>query len=204
MDNPAKTTHPIHDLLSRRWSPRAFAERMVEREKLGSVLEAARWAPSCYNEQPWFFIVATKENPEEYNRLLGCLVEFNQQWAGKAPVLMLSVAKLQFERNQKPNRHATHDVGLATENLVIQATALGLVAHQMAGFDADKAREEFQIPENCEPMAAIALGYPGDPKTLPLELSEKELAPRARKPLASFVFAGRWGAPSPLARAGSQ
>ena len=124
MEKPADTKHPIHNLLRRRWSPRAFSGRMVEANQLCSVLEAARWAPSSYNEQPWRFIVATKENPVEFDRLLSCLVEGNALWAQQAPVLMLSVAKLSFEKNDKANRHAIHDVGLAVENLVIQATVL--------------------------------------------------------------------------------
>lgn len=198
MDRPAEIRYPIHDLLRRRWSPRAFADRMVEREKLLSLLEAARWAPSSYNEQPWSFIVATRDDPAEYERLLGCLVEGNIAWARRAPVLMLSVAKLQFDRGGKPNRHAFHDVGLATENLAVQATAMGLCVHPMAGFHVDKAREVFAIPADHEPVAAIAVGYPGDPASLPDPLRERELAPRTRRALQQFVFSGRWGQPSPL------
>lgn len=201
MEKLADSKHPIHDLLRRRWSPRVFSDHAVEPEKLRSLLEAARWAPSSYNEQPWSFFVATKENPVEYERLLSCLVEGNQRWAKRAGVLMLSVAKLHFERppgRGTPNRHAFHDVGLAVENLVVQATALGLVVHQMAGFHLEKARELFRIPEGYEPVAAIALGYAGDPATLPEPLRERELAPRTRKPLEEFVFTGQWGQTSPL------
>ena len=200
MEKPADTKHPIHNLLRRRWSPRAFSGRMVEANQLCSVLEAARWAPSSYNEQPWRFIVATKENPVEFDRLLSCLVEGNALWAQQAPVLMLSVAKLSFEKNDKANRHAIHDVGLAVENLVIQATVLGLGVHQMAGFHADKAREVFQIPSGYEPVTAIAIGYFGDPESLPESLREQERAPRSRKPFEEFVFAGRWGQVSPLVK----
>jgi nitroreductase len=198
MQKLAETRYPIHELLRERWSPRAFADRMVEPEKLRSLLEAARWAPSSFNEQPWSFIVATKEHAGEYERLLSCLVEGNVRWAQHAPVLMLSVARLAFERNQKPNRHAFHDVGLAVENLVIQATALGLAVHQMAGFHVDKARELFSIPDGHEPVAALVLGFPGDPAGLPEDLREREVAPRIRKPLESFVFSGQWGQSSPL------
>ena len=194
----AETRYPIHELLRERWSPRAFADRMVEPEELRSLLEAARWAPSSFNEQPWSFIVATKQHPGEYERLLSCLVEGNVRWAQHAPVLMLSVAKLAFERNQKPNRHAFHDVGLAVENLVIHGMALGLFVHQMAGFHADRAREVYGIPESHEPVAAMAIGYPDDPGRLPDDLRERELAPRTRRPLESFVFSGQWGQPSPL------
>src|SRR5437879_4076372 len=127
MEKLAETQYPIHGLLRRRWSPRAFSSRPVEPDKLRSLWEAARWAPSSYNEQPWSFIVATKDDEAEYARLLSCLVEGNIQWAQHAPVLMVSVARLSFEEDGKPNRHAFHDVGQAVSNLIVQATALGLV-----------------------------------------------------------------------------
>lgn len=198
MEKPAETLYPIHELLRRRWSPVAFSNQAVESEKLASLLEAARWAPSSFNEQPWSFIVATKENPAEYERLLGCLTEGNIAWAKQAPVLMLSVAKTNFERNGKPNRHAFHDVGLAAENLVLQATALGLFVHQMAGILPDKARETYGIPKGHEAVAGIALGYPGDGAALEEKLQKRQNAPRSRKPLESFVFTGKWGEKSPV------
>jgi len=198
VERPAETNYPIHELLRRRWSPRAFADQPVEREKLLSLLEAVRWAPSCYNEQPWAFLVATTDNPEEYARLLDCLVEGNQQWARLAPVLMVSLAKLAFDRNQQPNRHAFHDVGLAAENLVVQAMTLGLFVHQMAGIHVDKIREMYALPAGWEPVAGIALGYAGELERLPEKLRQRELAPRERKPLEAFVFEGRFGQASPL------
>ena len=198
MEKPAETHYPIHDLLRRRWSPRAFSDRRVDPAIMRSLLEAARWAPSSYNEQPWSFIVATKDDPVEFGRLLSCLVEGNIQWAQHAPVLMVSVARLTFEDDGKPNRHAFHDVGLAVANLIVQATALGLVVHQMAGIFPDKIRELYGIPEGYEAVAGIALGYPGDPQSLPEELRKRELAPRERKPLTEFVFSGSWGQTSPL------
>ena len=198
MEKRAETQYPIHDLLRRRWSPRAFSDRRVEPDKLRSLWEAARWAPSSYNEQPWSFIVATKEDEAEYARLLSCLVEGNILWAQHAPVLMVSVARLSFEEDGKPNRHAFHDVGQAVANLIVQATALGLVVHQMAGILPDKIRELYGIPGGHEAVAGIALGYPGDPATLPERLRQRELAPRSRKPIQDFVFAGRWGRPSPI------
>lgn len=204
MEKQAETAYPIHDLLLRRWSPRAFSNQPIEPEKLCSLLEAARWAPSCFNEQPWSYIIATQDNSAEYERLLSCLVEANQEWARLAPVLMLSVAKLYFERNGKDNRHALHDVGLASENLVIQAMAQGIFVHQMAGFDLDKARQQYGIPERYEPVAAFALGYPADPEALPEGLQEREQAPRTRKPLDAFVFGNRWDRPSSLVSQGDQ
>jgi nitroreductase len=198
MSRTALPDQPIHDLLKNRWSPRAFADRPVEPEKLRGLLEAARWAPSSYNEQPWAFLVATHGQPEEYARVLGCLIEFNQGWARAAPVLFLTCAHLTFDRNGLPNRHAYHDVGLAVANLTVQATAEGLAVHQMAGIMPDKVRARFGVPEGWDPVSAIALGYPGNPDGLPEELRRRELATPTRKPLRSFVFSGAWGSPSPL------
>ncbi|MBD2199976.1 MULTISPECIES: nitroreductase family protein [Calothrix] len=193
----APTEYPVHDFIRSRWSPRAFSDRAVEPEKLLSLLEAARWAPSSFNHQPWSFIVATKEDVTEYNRLFSTLVEFNQGWAKNAPVLILSVAKIRTD-DGKTNRHAFHDVGLAIENLILQATSLGLFAHQIGGFNADTARETYQIPADYEPATVLTIGYPGDPENLPDGLRDRELAPRTRKPLSEFVFTGQWGNTSPL------
>lgn len=193
MEKPADTQYPIHELLRRRWSPRAFADRRVEAETLRSLLEAARWAPSSSNEQPWSFIMAGKDDEAEFGRLLSCLVEANSIWVQHAPVLMVSVARLSFEEDGKPNRHAFHDVGQAVADLSVEATALGLFVHQMAGFHPDKVRELYGVPKEFEPVAAIALGYPGDPQTLPEKLRQRELALRERKPIAEFVYTGRWG-----------
>ncbi len=191
-DKLADTQYTIAEPLQKRWSPLAFSDRMVEKEKLLSVLEAARWAASSYNEQPWSFIIATKENPVEFERLVSVLAEGNQIWARNAPVLMLSVAKLDFERNGKENRHAFHDVGAAAASLAIQAAALDLFVHQMAGFDVPKAKEVYQIAEGYEPVAAIALGYLGDAQTLSESLQQREQNPRTRKPLEKFVFSNQW------------
>lgn len=193
MTRLAQTDYPIFELLQKRWSPRAFADRPVERDKLLRVLEAARWAPSSFNGQPWVFIVATKDQPEQFEKLLGCLIEFNQTWAKAAPVLMLSVAQLKFELNNQPNRHAFHDVGLAAAQLTVQAMAEGLYVHQMAGILPDHARQVYGIPEDFEPVTGIALGYLGDPQSLPDKLREREVVPSTRKPLSSFVYAGQWG-----------
>src|ERR1700691_6340781 len=184
--------YPVHSLLTERRSPRAFSSRTVAPETLGSLLEAARWAPSCMNEQPWSFIVATKQNQPDFDRLLHCLVEFNVRWAKHAPVLVLSIARLTFASNGAPNRHALHDVGQAIAHLTFQATASGLAVHQMAGFDVEKARYEFSIPPNHEPVAVAAVGYPGSAASLPERLREKELAARKRKSLKDFVFEGEW------------
>src|SRR5271157_2517328 len=167
---PAPAAALIHDLISHRWSPRAFDSRPVEPEKLRSLFEAARWAASSYNAQPWYFIVATKADPENFKKILDCFVEFNQSWAKNAPVLALSVARLKFEHNGDPNRHAFHDVGQAAANLALQATHLGLQVHQMAGLLPDKARQIFGIPDGYEAVAGLAIGYPGDHNALPDQL----------------------------------
>ena len=187
--------HPVLDVIRIRWSPAIYSPRPVETEKLLSVLEAARWAPSSFNAQPWSFLVARKEEPEEFGRMLSCLVPGNVVWAQHVPVLMISVARLQFD-NGNPNRHALHDTGMATGFLMLQAASLGVLAHGMAGFDPAKTRELYGIPESHEPVAAIALGYPGDPETAPEELKRRNQH-KPRRTLDQFVFAGRWGqAPS--------
>ena len=193
MKKPAAAGHPIHELIRERWSPRAFQDKPVEPAKLLSILEAARWAPSSFNEQPWFFLVARKEEPEEFAKLLGCLMEGNQAWAKAAPVLMISVAKRTFEYNGKPNRCAVHDVGLASENMTLEAVAQGLVTHGMAGIELEKIREVYALPDNCEPVAGWAIGYEGPPEMLRGPLRERETAPRERKELAEFVFGAEWG-----------
>jgi len=193
----ADTRYTIEEAQRKRWSPLAFSDRMVEPEKLLSVLEAARWAASSYNEQPWSFIIATKENPVEFERLLNVLAEGNQAWARTAPVLMLSVAKMYFERNGVENRHAFHDVGAAAASMAIQAAAIDLYIHQMAGFDVAKAKEVYQIPNGYEPVAAIALGYLGDAQTLSESLQQRNENPRTRKPLDQFVFSSNWHQTAP-------
>jgi nitroreductase len=198
MKKPATAGHPIHELIRERWSPRAFTDKPVEPEKLLSILEAARWAPSSSNGQPWVFLVARKEEPEEFAKILGCLVEANQAWAKAAPVLMISVARRIFEDSGKPNRCAVHDLGLASENMVLQAVALGLAAHGMGGIDLDKIRQVYALPENCEPVAAWAIGYAGEPEMLSGPLREWEVAPRERKELPEFVFGAEWGKPAKI------
>ena len=146
MRKPAESSSPLHELIRERWSPRAFADRLIEPEKIQSLLEAARWAPSSSNGQPWTYLLATKDDSEEFDRLASCLVDGNG-WAKRCALLILAVAATHFAHNGKPNRHAFHDVGLANENLVLQAGAMGLVVHQMAGFLPDRARELFEIPE---------------------------------------------------------
>jgi nitroreductase len=199
MDKSAVTRFPVHELIRQRWSPRAFADRPVEAAKLGSLLEAARWAASSYNEQPWAFVVATRDQAADYRRLLECLVEFNQGWARTAPVLLLAVAHLHLSNNGQPNTHAHHDVGQALANLALQAVADGLAIHQMAGILPDKARATFAIPSGWDAVTAAAIGYPGSTAALPEKMRARETAPRQRKPLEEFVFAGGWGQVSPIA-----
>ena len=200
MEKTAETQVPIHELIRRRWSPRAFLDLPVEPDKLLSLFEAARWAASASNEQPWAFLVASQQDPKNYEGMLSVLVDFNRGWANKAPVLILALAHAKFDRDGKPNRHAFYDLGQAAANLSLQATALGLTTHQMAGFNAEAARERFAVPEGWEPVSVIALGYAGDPNSLAENLRQREIAPRHRKPLEKFVFSGAWGHPAPLAR----
>ncbi len=195
----ATTDHPILKLLAERWSPYAFEDRPVPEADIRSLFEAARWAASSYNEQPWNYLVATKDDAVEFERLLGCLLETNQAWAKSAPVLVLGVVSLQFAKNKQDNRAAVHDLGLAAGNLLVEATARGLSVHQMIGILPEKAREAYQIPEHFEAWTALAIGYKGDPAKLPDALRERDLTPRQRKPLGKFVFTGKWGQSSPIA-----
>ncbi len=192
MSNPALTRYPIHDLLTRRWSPRTFSERTVEPESLGSLFEAARWAASCYNEQPWRFIVAAREQVDDYDRLLACLVEGNRIWAKQAPVLGLGLAKKSFTRNGKSNAHARHDLGLATAQIMVQAMELDLYVHAMAGILPDKAREVYGIPDEFDIVTALAIGY--------ISESRNARKPRERRPLTELVFSGAWGESAEFAK----
>lgn len=200
MKRPAPVQFPVHELVRDRWSPRAFSDKPVEKSDLASLFEAARWAASSYNEQPWSFIVATKDDSENYKKMLDSLVEGNQQWAKLAPVLGLTVARTTFSRNEKPNRHAFHDVGLAMANLVTEATARGLFVHQMAGIEVDKAKEIWGIPDGHEPVAGFAIGYFGDVNNLPDPWKEREMGDRSRKPIEDMVFTGGWGKTSAIVK----
>ena len=193
MQNPAPTDHPINTLISHRWSPRAFDPKPVPADVLRSLFEAARWAPSSSNEQPWAYIVATKDNADDFAKLTSVLVEFNANWASHAPVLAIAVSQLAFAKTGAANRNAQYDTGAATALLCVEATARGLFVHQMAGFDPDKARQVFGIPAGWDAIAAVAIGYPGDPAALPQPYKDRELGPRTRKPLTEFVMTGHWG-----------
>ncbi len=195
---PAETSHPVHNLIAARWSPYAFADRPVSQADLRSLFEAARWAPSSYNEQPWSYIVAGKENPQEFSRLLSCLVEGNQAWAKAAPVLAVGCTSLKFTRNGQANAAAVHDLGLASGNLVLEATNRGLVVHQMIGILPDRARELYQVPQGVQPLTGLAIGYEGDINQLPENIRARDMARRPRKPLAEFIFAGKWGTASAM------
>jgi nitroreductase len=201
-EKTASPDYPIYEPLAERWSPYAFADRPVPAADLRSLFEAARWAPSSYNEQPWRYLVATKDDPEPFQRLLSCLDEGNQIWAQAAPVLALGVVSLRFALNAQANRAAVHDLGLAAGNLLVEATVRGLFVHQMIGILPDKARAIYGIPEGFEAWTGLAIGYQGDPTRLPARLRERDLAPRHRKPLREFVFSGQWGHPAPLVRGG--
>jgi nitroreductase len=196
----AKPDHPIDDRLVKRWSPYVFDARVVEKDDLRSLFEAARWAASSYNEQPWTYIVATKDEPEEFAKVLSCLVEANQAWAKEAPVIGLGIVSRNFTRNGKPNKAAIHDLGAASASLTFEATARGLFVHQMIGIEPDRAREVFAIPEGHEAYTGLAIGYAGDPEKAPEKLRERDTAARDRRPLAQFVFTGKWGDASPIVR----
>jgi nitroreductase len=192
-EKTADTDHPIHALLAERWSPYAFDERPVSEDDLRSLFEAARWAPSSYNEQPWSYLVAVRSDADEFARLLSCLVEANQAWAKHAPVLALGITRERFTRNDKENKAAVHDLGLAAGSLLVEATARGLFVHQMIGILPDRARELYAIPEHSRAVTALAVGYRGEGEALPEAVRDRDRAPRSRKPLRDFVFGGRYG-----------
>ena len=198
MHNPANTHHPVHELIQHRWSPRAFSSQPVPPDILRSLFEAARWAPSSSNEQPWAFLVTTADDKQNHDKMVSTLVEFNQTWAKHAPVLAIAVSELAFAKTGKPNRNAFYDTGAAVAHLSFEATSRGLFVHQMAGFDPHKAIELFEIPSGWEPIAAFTIGYPGDPDSLPDKLRQREHAPRERKPLGEFVMGGQWGKAAPF------
>jgi nitroreductase len=198
MSKIAITDHPVHALLTNRWSPYAFADRSVSDVDLRSLFEAARWAASSYNEQPWSYVLAVRENAEAFERLLSCLLEPNQAWARHAPVLALGITRDRFARNDKPNAAAQHDLGLAAGNLLVEATSRGLLVHQMIGILPDRARETYRIPDHSCALTALAIGYEGAPERLPEGLRERDQAARERKPLREFVFEERWGDPARL------
>jgi len=193
----AETLVPILEAIANRWSGRAIdPDRPVLRVQLLALLEAARWAPSCYGDEPWRYILWDRSRSElGWQKAFDCLSTRNQLWARNAPVLVLSLADSRFRRDGKPNRWGQHDTGAASLNLCLQGGAMGLVVHQMGGFSAERARESFSIPGHYQPMAMIAVGHPALVDSLDRELREKELAPRRRQPLEATFFEERWGAP---------
>ncbi len=197
MQKKANTQAEVHSVIAERWSPRAFdAEKVVRQEQILSLLEAARWAPSCFGDEPWRFIVWNKNTDEAaWQNALDCIVPGNQTWAINAPVLILICANTQFSHNQKPNRWASYDTGAAAVSLCLQATSMGLATHQMGGFDSDKSRAEFNIPAQYELMSMMAVGFTLDPDDLPEDLKEREMADRKRKPLGELFFNGGWDKP---------
>ena len=191
----ATPDHAISELLLGRFSPYSFADRPVSTSDLKSLFEAARWAASSYNEQPWTYLVALKSNQAAFDKMLSCLVEGNQPWAKHVPVLALGVVTHPFKRNGKPNKAAVHDLGLASATLTLEATARGLAVHQMIGIVPDRARELYAIPEGSDAFTALAIGYAGPRPDLPAELAERDRTPRQRKPLAEFVL-DTWAQPA--------
>jgi len=184
----------VDRLIRRRWSPRAYSEKDVPTAELKRLFEAARWAASSSNEQPWRFLVG-RRGDETYQKIFNALVEGNKSWAKSAPVLVLSVAKKTFTSNGKPNAYGMHDTGAASATLALQATADGLHTHSMAGFDREQARASFAIPSDYEIGAVTAIGYFGDSDSLPEHLHKMEVSPRQRKSLEAFVFSA-WEKPA--------
>jgi len=178
----------IAELINKRWSPRSFDSKPLNHKIAELLFDAARWAPSSMNEQPWIYFYALREDTDSFSMFLDCLVPGNSSWAKDASMLILSVAKKNFRRNDRPNRHAMHDTGAANTLIALQAAALGLQAHQMGGFDHEKTIKSFGLdPAIHEPSSFIAVGYQGDPELLPEDLRRREMAPRVRKEIPDFV-----------------
>lgn len=192
MQNPTNNNHPLNELIKQRWSPRAFSAKSVEKEKIKSILEAARWAPSAFNEQPWRFIVGEKGG-STYDSILSTLVDWNILWAGNAPVLILNIAKKTFTHNAKPNVTFKYDLGQAVGLMITEAVDKGLYTHQMSGFNADKAAELFNIPDDFQAVSVTALGYYGNADELPKDMAEMETKPRERKEFKDVVFGEKFG-----------
>jgi len=175
--------YPIHELLQKRWSPRAFSNKPIENSILMSLFEAARWAASAMNEQPWRFIYATKANKDIYEKLLSCLADSNKLWANSAPILAMTLIKTNFDYNNSKNEWALHDLGLAIGNLTTQASSLDIFVHHMAGFSIENAIKTFGISSEIKPVTMLAIGYLGNSDLLPEQLKEREVAKQERKPL---------------------
>lgn len=193
--HPAETSVPILPLLADRWSSRAFSDEPVSREVLLSLFEAARWSASCFNEQSWRFIVATRDTPEAHAQLASCFSDKNQRWCKPAWILMVAIAVETFEVDGSPNRLAQYDVGQAVQNMTVQATAHGLNVRQAAGIDLQKIRELYAVPDGATVLCTIAIGYPGDSDSLVPPLNEREYHPRTRKPLSDIFFGDTYGVP---------
>jgi nitroreductase len=187
----ADTDPAVLDIIRARWSPRAFSDRPITNVDLKLILEAARWAASSYNEQPWRFLIARRGDPH-FSKFVNLLVPANQAWAKNAQVLLISAAKKTFSHNGSPNPYGLHDAGQAFANMALQATALGFRIHGMGGFDHERARVELGIPDDFSVGAAIAVGYPGSPEQLGDNYRKSEISPRSRKPLDEIVFGGAW------------
>ncbi len=194
-DKKASTHFPINELLASRWSGRAFdPEKSLSMEQIITLMEAARWTPSCFGAEPWRYIICDKfSDKSSWEKVLQCLTEKNQSWAQSAPVLIVLSASNIFERNNKKNKWGRYDTGASAMSVCVQATEMGLMVHQMGGFYADKVREEFSIPEPFSPISIMAVGYQLPKNKIPEDIREREMAARNRKPLEECFFVGQWG-----------
>lgn len=190
MKPKTQNQYPINNLIAKRWSPRAFTNKQISNDDINSLFEAARWAASSRNSQPWRFIFSTKENTEVYDKLFSCMVEWNQSWAKTAPLLVLGVAKLNTGEKDHINTHALYDLGLSVGNLTTQATSMGIYLHQMSGILPEKATELFNLSDSDSPVVMLAIGYPGDVSNIPTDIASGEFNTQERLEIKDFAFNG--------------
>jgi nitroreductase len=195
MPNPAKTDFAIHPLLQTRYSPRAFLDKPVPEDVLRRMFEAARWSPSCNNDQEWFYIVGRRNQGPDFDKVCSVLKEGNRRWACKAAVLAIICGRTTFGTGTAQNKWHAYDCGQSAAHLTFQAAAEGIMVHQMAGFEPEKSITEFSIPQGFVPLTAVAMGYAGDASLLPADIAAREVAERTRRPQSQFVFGADWGKP---------
>ena len=184
----AKNKYPVIDIIKNRWSPRSFTERLIAKNLINSILEAARWSPSSFNEQPWRYILGFKNKGDNFSKIFDALHGFNKKWTINAPLLMVCCCKRNFSHNNMPNVHAAYDSGQSIAYLTMQAMSENIYVHQMAGFDKTILKNNLNISDDFDICTVIALGYLGSPDILPIDLKKLETSERERKSINELLL----------------